>query len=186
MNEDLKRLIDKASEEAVETKRYLISKRNNDLHLMLERALERNEEVREILELVNYAISKGYRVQNYSPSTWDCSKREAPRLCTDGIEHGLGLYGKPLMAIVKPNFKFSCIGIKNGGINGDNDIIADGYGIYWGSDEDGWYSYSLYDHNSKAWELAYKNLESYLSQFDAFKEKVMEFIKNINSYKCFL
>lgn len=154
---------------------------------LYETALTLMPDVRDLCEIVNKAIECGYAIED-GGSRLVRQLDGCPQLCTDGINHKLGFYGQTMVEIDRINFgvRYNKIGYENGGYDGPHDFYTDGYDIYFGkkSFKDYDPDYVMWERCGCYWTKGVEQLKSFLREFLTFKSQVLDFVNNIDKYKC--
>lgn len=150
-------------------------------------------EVEKLCVIVNKAIECGYIVVDGGTMCFEYPKG-CVSLCTDGIHHKLGFYGKSVLRLgcngaLVADFgtRYDTIGYENGGCDGNFHFTVNKNDIYFGDK-----SFSEYDPCYKVWHTTYfwnkgvEQLKQFVKEFPSFRNKVYDFVNNIENYKCWL
>ena len=149
-------------------------------------ALSLMTDVRDLCEIVNKAIECGYAIEDNGGLIFR-PLDGCPQLRTEGCRHKLGFYGKPMIDVrIDFSVRYNKIGYKNGGYDGPHDFYSDGYDIYFGDKSFKEYDpdFVMYDRCGCYWTKGVEQLKSFLREFLTFKSQVLDFVNNIEQYKC--
>lgn len=177
--------IEQTSSIALEKKKKEKQKKINEIKTIYEQAKKLLPEVQGLCAIVNTAIDCGYCIVDSGGLTYS-RPDGCPELCTDDYRHKLGFYGQSMVnnGYIDFSVRYDKIGYKNGGCDGNYHFTVEKDDIYFGA-----ISFSTYDPDYKVfgqeyWPKGVEQLNQFIKDFPKFKERVYEFVDNIEQYKC--
>lgn len=186
--EDLFKKIASASDNSVNKH---LSEKEKELERILNKASkirEHTEEAKELCALANFAMEKGYAIQTYE-LFGGLKTHEAPKLQSDGVSHKFGFVDSAVCVGLRLDLsvRFNKIGIEGGGCSPDT-LTLDTFGnlTYGGRPIENYDGDVCYPFTSNhIWAGCERYMDRFLNEFEDFKNRVYDFVDNIESYKCF-
>lgn len=125
--------------------------------------------IRKWIETLNYLAEQGYKFDTFHHSVYN-SVPECFRVCTDGIDHNFGMWGKNGAFSPFPT-GFYYMGIAQGGACGEYDIYTDGYD-WW--TENGNIAYVMRLADYKCVIREYRGLDAFEERYN----ELMDYLRN--------